>query len=230
VPDQERFRLTLFVLGVVAVHALCLAALLPVLITLPGPDNSEPKHVVVDVDVLSGSAPPATGASDVTFALPELPQDAALGDPIAARADASDAEPSPAPTALPLELTGPKPANDAAVLPGPDAVANIGPESSPTLMPEGTLEGATPADAPKADASPAEDQDVTPKVELPSKKPAAKKRTTVTAKPAKPLVHRQAKAEATANSSEAGGFGSFFGVPQSQPATKSKPPHATSGR
>jgi hypothetical protein len=242
VPDQERFRLTLFVLGVIAVHALCLAALLPVLITLPGLDSSEPKHVDVDVDVLSSSAPPTSDLSDVTAALPGLPQDAdpapdetptaALGHAIDAKIDASDAEPSQAPTAPPLQVTGPKPADNAAVLPDPDAVANIGPESSPTVMPEGTPEGATPADAPKADASPAEDQDVkpTPKVEQPSKNPVAKKRTAVTAKPAKPLVHRQAKAEATANSSESGS-GSFFGVPQSQPAAKAKTQqHVTSGR
>jgi hypothetical protein len=229
VPDQERFRLTLFVLGVVAVHALCLAALLPVLITLPGLDHSEPKKVTVDVDVLAGSAPPASG--EVTAALPELPQDAdpahgetpaALGNPIAAETVA--AEPNPMPIAVPPpEATGPEPASDEAVHPEPAAVANIGPESSPTVMPERTPEADTPTDTPKADASPADDQGVkpAPKVELPSKKPAAKKHTAVIAKPAKPLVHRQAKAEARANSSESGS-GSFFGVPQSQPAVKAK--------
>jgi hypothetical protein len=89
VTDQRRLNLPLFALGAVAAHAVVLAALLPMLITLPGPGTDRRGPLVIDVEVIptASSATPAKGsgqtsagssASDpVTFA----PDTAAAGKP-----------------------------------------------------------------------------------------------------------------------------------------------------
>ncbi|MGO8841516.1 MAG: hypothetical protein ACLQF1_10395 [Methyloceanibacter sp.] len=61
--DRRSITLPLCVLGAGAVHGLCVAALLPMLITLPGPGNSGPS--VIDVEVMPASASTETGADSV---------------------------------------------------------------------------------------------------------------------------------------------------------------------
>jgi hypothetical protein len=67
VTDQRRLNLPLFALGAVAAHAVVLAALLPMLVTLPGAGSNRRGHVVIDVDV---TPLPASGASSGTTGSP----------------------------------------------------------------------------------------------------------------------------------------------------------------
>ncbi|MGZ5915853.1 MAG: hypothetical protein ACXWJ4_00795, partial [Methyloceanibacter sp.] len=52
VTDQRRLNLPLFALGAVAAHAVVLAALLPMLITLPGPGPNRRGPLVIDVELV----------------------------------------------------------------------------------------------------------------------------------------------------------------------------------
>jgi hypothetical protein len=56
--ELKQINLPLFLIGAGVVHLVGLAALLPMLITLPGPGGDiEPKAVVVDVDIVPAAAP-----------------------------------------------------------------------------------------------------------------------------------------------------------------------------
>jgi hypothetical protein len=215
VPEQDRSRLFLFVLGVAAVHALCLAAVLPALFTLPGQDagiaqgaikqDAIVRDTIVNVEVMpspesSGvlEAPDSPAASlastpdssNVTSALPDIPEnaDTAPGDTVT---------PESAP------VTAATPATS-------DLVGSASPVSSPPATDNaGTVAAADPATTaalPQDEAKPATT------VSLPTErpKPAVKSRTTA-AKIAKPHIRRQASVTRTQSR---GMFGGFF---QSEP-------------
>ncbi|MGZ5850377.1 MAG: hypothetical protein ACXWJN_07300, partial [Methyloceanibacter sp.] len=61
-------NLPLFALGAVAAHAVVLAALLPMLITLPGPGPNRRGPLVIDVEVVpaGSSATPAIGSGQTS--------------------------------------------------------------------------------------------------------------------------------------------------------------------
>ena len=221
-PQQDRSRLFLFVLGVVAVHALCLAAVLPALLMLPGQDagiaqgaikqDAIVRDTIVNVEVMPSSEP-AEGAetpdspkpspaaslsstpesSDVTSALRDIPENA---------------------DTIPGDRVTPEPAPVTAAAPStPDLVSNASPASSqPPADNAGIVSAADPA--PTA-AIPQEEAKPATTVSLPAEKPkpALKPRTTA-AKAARPHVRRQASVTRTQSR---GMFGGFF---QSQPRPK----------
>ena len=219
-PEQDRSRLFLFVLGVVAVHALCLAAVLPALLMLPGQDagiaqgaikqDAIVRDTIVNVEVMPSSEP-AEGAetpdspkpspaaslsstpesSDVTSALRDIPENA---------------------DTIPGDRVTPEPAPITAVVPStPDLVGNASPAQPPADN-AGIVSAADPA--PTA-AIPQEEAKPATTVSLPAEKPkpALKPRTTA-AKAARPHVRRQASVTRTQSR---GMFGGFF---QSQPRPK----------
>jgi hypothetical protein len=240
VPEQDRSRLFLFVLGVAAVHALCLAAVLPALFTLPGQEtgisqgaikqDAIVRDTIVNVEVMPSSqplgvpessqagAPPAsqpnpvaslasaTDRSDVTSALPEIPQnvdtapgEAVVPEPSAPVVAATPSTPDLVGSASPALTSSPSPTDDA----GTSNVSGVDP---------------TPTNAiPQDEAKPATN------VALPTEKPKpdAKPRPNA-AKTAKPHLRRQASV--TSKTQSRGMFGGFF---QSQPRPKTQRATAT---
>jgi hypothetical protein len=213
VPEQDRFRLFLFVLGVAAVHVLCLAAVLPALFTLPGQDtgiaqgaikqDAIVRDTIVNVEVMPSSEPaevpgsmdspnpsPAAGlastpgSSDMTSALPD-----GSGNTDTAPGDTVAPEPTPA------------------TAPSTDLVGNASP--APPAGEAGTVAAADPAVTsalPQGEAKPATT------VSLPAEKPKPEVKPRATAaKAAKPHVRRQT---VVAKTQSRGMFGGFF---QSQP-------------
>ena len=173
----DRPKLPLFAIGACVVHAIGLAILLPLLITLPGPGGDIPQRPVnIEVDVGSPDPPrpivpdvsSSCAASDeATSALPAAPQrdaGAAASEPKSETKDEA-----------------------------PGALANVSPEASPDSGRDAAQEAAPSSDKPAASAAPA--KRVKPKVERKSAKPAAKvvrapqakKPLLARAKPSKPL-------------------------------------------
>jgi len=111
----KQINLPIFLLGAGLVHLVGLAALLPMLITLPGPGGEiEPKAVVVDVDLVPAapSSPKVEPDVDLTSALSAVPPGApAPAEPQDAAPRAAVANVSPAAATSPDE-----PAADAAAV------------------------------------------------------------------------------------------------------------------
>jgi hypothetical protein len=237
VPEQDRSRLLLFVLGVAAVHALCLAAILPSLISLPGQgagvtqdgivkEDALVKDAVVDVEVLpSASTPldsgshasaydvapslsPTPDPSEMTSALPDIPQNA----------NTVPSNPVTAEPAAPVAAATPT---------APDFIGNASPPPSPPVPVEGpgTISAADPA---STNALPSEEAKPATTVALPTEKPdtveepSVKPRTTA-AKTAKPRVRRQASVAKTQTRGLFGGFFQSQPRPKAQRATTSRP-------
>jgi len=246
VPEQDRSRLFLFVLGVAAVHALCLAAILPALISLPGQgagvtrdgivkEDALVKDAVVDVELLPSAATPLDSGSHASA------YDVAPGH-AAVETVTPSPKPSPAaslsPTPDPSEMTSALPeilqnadtapsdpvtaepaAPVAAATPtASDLVGNASPASPPVPVEgPGTVSAADPA---STNALPSETKPATT-VALPIEKPdtveqPSVKPRTTAAKTAKPRVRRQAS---VAKTQTRGLFSGFF---QSQPRPKPK--------
>ncbi len=69
----DRIKLPVFAIGAGVIHAIGLAVLLPLLITLPGPGSDiDPHAVAIDVDIVPASppSPKVDGDVDQTSALP----------------------------------------------------------------------------------------------------------------------------------------------------------------
>jgi hypothetical protein len=248
VTDQRRLNLPLIALGAVAAHAVVLAALLPMLITLPGPGTNRRGPLVIDVELMptASSATPATGsgqmgagssASDpVTFA----PDIAATGKPEPGAPDPAEttsAMPvSPAPTETasdPMTTKSTAPLADANETAGGEA------QSAPTVRDETPRRAGQSANRAPAAIARAEPPDaVTPVVQsaapavaeqVPAKQPSAVKpkraMKPATKKPAaasaKPRVSRIAKAQPEAPTSN-GDFNTATGwAPMAPSANKS---------
>ena len=208
--DQRQLNLPLFALGAVAAHAVVLAALLPMLVTLPGPGSSPRGPLIIDVDVTPGASP----APSVPQPEPSIPSDAATT------------------SALPVEPSPPAPAEAAAAVaadpmttqsmttqstaPMVGAESVGAPSDSATIhedagLPASPPAGATPAPSlaraeppdtlpPAAPAPSAATEQATanePKAEVPKpvEAPAAKKATAVRAQPVTPHANRVVKAK-----------------------------------
>ena len=69
----DKINLPVFAIGAGVIHAIGLAVLLPLLITLPGPGSDiDPHAVAIDVDIVPASrpSPKVDGDIDQTSALP----------------------------------------------------------------------------------------------------------------------------------------------------------------
>jgi len=204
------------VIGVGLVHAVALALVLPMLITLPAPEKIERKVAVVDIELVPAArlAPKIDQHVEQTGALPSSPQpeqaavEETTGQPAGETPEvtpepAEETVTTPAKEAVaePADQTRTEPAdqvvvepNESAIFPtaAPDAVANVEPEAAPTT---------TPAE-PEPAAAPMETQPVptTAPVEKSgpeSKPPASKPATVKKPKPAKPKAEAKgAKAKA----------------------------------
>lgn len=227
VTDQRRLNLPLIALGAVAAHAVVLAALLPMLITLPGPGTDRRGPLVIDVEVMptassagSGQTDAGSPASDpVTFA----PDIATAGKP-----EPGVRDPSETTSALPVSPasteTAPDPMGTQSTPPPADAASlneSVGGEaqSAPTVRDEPPRRAGQSASSAPAAIARAEPPDaVTPIVQsathavaeqAPAKQPSAVKPKRVekpaTKKPAavsaKPRVSRIAKAQPEAPTS-----------------------------
>ena len=222
-PEQDRSRPFLFVLGVAAVHALCLAAILPALISLPGPgagitqdatvkQDALLRDTIVNVEVLP-SASPQAGSDRAGAAAVETVTSA----PSPAASFSSTPDPSDVTSALPdiprnADTVPNDPADPAAPVTAatstmPDLVGNASPAPSSLPPPSGTVSAdPTPTNAiPPEAAKPAN-----------AAKPALKPRTTA-AKTAKPVTRRQASV--ATKTQTRGMFGGFF---LSQPRPKAQ--------
>jgi len=209
VPEQDRSRLFLFVLGVAAVHALCLAAVLPALFTLPGQDagiaqgatkqDAIVRDAIVNVEVMPSSEPVPEAADSPTASLASAPDPS---DVTSARPDSPENA-----DAAPGDTVVPEPAPVTAAAPSTDLVGNA--SSAPPTDDAGTIVAADPA---PTNALPQDDAKPATTVSVPSEKPkpALKSRTTA-AKAAKSHLRRQASVTRT---QPRGMFGGFF---QSQP-------------
>lgn len=197
----DRINLPVFLIGAGIVHLVGLAALLPMLITLPGPGGDiEPKAVVVDVDIVP-AAPPSPKVEpevDHTSALPATPQ----------TPDApGSAEPHQATPAPGENAAQPEP-KDAA----PAAVANVSPEAAPST------------DEPAADAAAVKEKT---KVEGKGRKPAkltrtAPKKRIVNSAKGKSVARRPARSKASSQPPYKGPFSALFNAPVGAPANKRK--------
>jgi hypothetical protein len=192
VTDQRRLNLPLFALGAVAAHAVVLAALLPMLVTLPGAGSNRRGPVVIDVDVstLPASGGVAGGATSSTA------QDHAADVP-AASAPADTTSATTTGTIDPLSTQSVTPAipDQAKKSMGETAAASGSPpedamaraEPSEPLPPATILEQAPPKEPT------AEKAQLAAKPE--AKKPAAKTPEATHAKPVTPHAHRLVKAK-----------------------------------
>jgi hypothetical protein len=82
----DKINLPVFAIGAGVIHAIGLAVLLPLLITLPGPGSYIDQHAVaIDVDVVPASppSPNVDGDVDQTSALPAATEPAEAPDAIA---------------------------------------------------------------------------------------------------------------------------------------------------
>jgi hypothetical protein len=203
VTDQRQLNLPLFALGAVAAHAVVLAALLPMLVTLPGPGSSPRAPLIIDVDVTPGASlapagpqpePSLPADAGTTSALPLEPSPPAPAETAAAIAadpmttqstpPMADAESGGAPsdsakTHANAGLPTPPPAGAA---PAPSLARAEPPDTLPPAAPSAATEQAT-ANAPKAEAL------------KPVEAPGAKKATAVRAQPVTPHVNRVVKAK-----------------------------------
>lgn len=246
-PDQDRFRLFLLVLGVAAVHALCLAVILPSLITLPGPGAGLPQSTIVDVEVL----PPEPQIS-LSAGTSQHVVETAVPAPLAGAAEASmttPSDPSDITAALPeisqeadlAPEANPQPALEAPVASDPNAntntLANVSPAPPQAASPEKIASppenAAAISDAPQMAALPAEGELPAAAVGVPLKKPAKLEKPAVkphaAAKAVKPRAKPQTAAVAKAQTQNTGSLNAFFqGL--NQPGSKSKSQQATSSR
>lgn len=148
--DRRSITLPLCVLGAGAVHGLCVAAMLPMLITLPGPGGNPPPAIDVEVLHPVPSAPEKTIADPATTAaLPEVKEAPApsLPAPIAA----PPLEPQPDAKAEPAkldEMSAPSEASPVDVAPPTAAEAVELVKSEPTPV------EAAPDDMPQQVATP----------------------------------------------------------------------------
>jgi hypothetical protein len=246
--DQDRFRLSLFVLGVAAVHALCLAAVLPMLITLPGFD--EAARAIVDIEVIrpapgvmTVSAPAETPAAPAPVTTAPAPANL-----IAAEAPIAEPHLDDATAALPQanhDLSPPAATNAESPSPEPATVANpdLGSVPAAESAPAPSVEPAEarPATQTLANVSPEPVSAPPPAVvETPASEDAGEKSadskdndtTKAEAKSGKPAAKKRVAAKprrqvrTQPQASKAGGFGSFFGFMQPRP----RPQRATSAR
>jgi hypothetical protein len=206
VTDQRRLNLPLFALGAVAAHAVVLAALLPMLVTLPGSGSNRRGPVVIDVDV---TPLPARGASAETGGT--------TGSVTLDHAANAPSAPAPAPTDTtsatttgtvdPLTTQSVTPAIQDQAKKSTGQTAEAGgsspgeaeheantsdsavarAEPSEPLPPQTILEQA-PAKEPTAEKPQSAEKSE-------AKKPAAKTQETTHAKPATPRTHRLVKAK-----------------------------------
>lgn len=183
--NPETIKLPVWVIGVGVVHAVALALVLPMLITLPAPEKIERKVEVVDVELVPAvqPAPKIDQHVEQTGALPSSPQ------PEQAAVEETTGQPAgetPEVTPEPAEETVTKPPEEAVAEPAdqmvtepadqvvvepnelaifptaaPDAVANVEPEAAPT---------ATPAE-PEAAAAPAATESVPTSAPIEESKP-----------------------------------------------------------
>jgi len=152
--NKKHSTVPVFLIYAGIIHAIGLALLMPMLITLPGPGSGlTPKTAAVDVEIVPAfpSAANVEQDADQTSALPAAQLSAAKDAPVEALPEAEGPE------------TGAEQEADA-----PSAVANVAPEAQP----EGN---STPPAKTKAEAA-------KPAKAGAARKPAAQRRTT--AKPA----------------------------------------------
>jgi hypothetical protein len=219
VPEQDRSRLFLFVLGVIAVHALCLAAVLPALFTLPGQgvgiaqgsikQDAIVRDTIVNVEVMPSSEPtevpesrdllnPSPGAS-----LASTPDSSDVTSTLPDSSDNTDTAPGDTVTPAPAPITAAAPSTDL-----------VG-DASPTAPPAGDAGTLAAADPAPTSAVPKDEAATTVSLPTEKPKPAVKSRT-IAAKTAKPHIQRQASVTRTQSR---GMFGGFF---QSQPRPKTQ--------
>ena len=146
--NKKQNTVPVFLIYAGIIHAIGLALLMPMLITLPGPGSGiAPKTAAVDVEIVpaSPSAAKVEQDADQTSALPAAPPSAAEDAPVEAQPEAESPE------------AGAEQEADA-----PSAVANVNPEAQPEgdsmELAKTKAEAAKPAKA--------------------AKKPAAQRRTT----------------------------------------------------
>ena len=152
--NKKQSNVPVFLIYAGIIHAIGLALLLPMLITLPGPGSGPaPKTAAVDVEIVP--APPAAKVeqdADQTSALTAAPPEAA--GPVEAPPEAHGSE------------AGAGQEADA-----PSAVANVSPEAQPEgdSTPLATTEAAKPATAGAAKKPPAARSAVRRSAKTPSK-------------------------------------------------------------
>jgi hypothetical protein len=165
--NPETIKLPVWVIGVGLVHAVALALVLPMLITLPAPEKIRRKVEVVDIELVPAArlAPKIDQDVEQTGALSSpQPEQAAVGEttgqPVG---ETSEVRPEPAEetvttpaeeaVAEPADQMGTEPAdvvvepNESAIFPtaAPDAVANVEPEAARTTTPAEPEAAAAPA-------------------------------------------------------------------------------------
>ena len=234
-------NLPLCAVGAIAAHALCIAALVPMLITLPGPgaERATPAPMVIDVEMAPG--PPA--------ALPD-----ARSEPGRNTADdpAPSSDPDPLSDSMTTQSTRPladegetssggeakvtdtssgemvKEADPAVADPAATEPADAAPEAAPSLAraepPTSAPPAADPATSEEAAKVPASDG--APKVKKPAKpaklEPSVKKRA-AHANSVAPHLRRVVKAKPKAPAGQGGNFNSLFsGTILAPPATTAK--------
>lgn len=228
-------------LGVAAVHALCLAAILPALISLPGSgtgitqdatvkQDALVRDTIVNVEVLPSASPRAgsdhAGAAAVETVTPAPSPAASLAsipDSTSALPDIpQNADPAPGDRVDPAAPVA------AATSTTPDLVGNASPAPSSSPPPSedpGTVSAVDPA---PTNAIPLEAAKPSTTVALPTEKPAnaakpALKPRTTAAKTAKPAGRRQASV--ATKTQTRGMFGGFFSSkprPNAQRTTTSR--------
>ena len=138
--NKKSSKVPVFLIYAGIVHAIGLALLMPMLVTLPGPGSEiAPKTSAVDVEIVpaSLSAAKVEQDADQTSALPAAQPSVAEDGPVEAPPEAGGAE------------AGAKPEADA-----PSAVANVGPEAQP----EGEQDSTSVEDEPSEAAPPAKEK------------------------------------------------------------------------
>jgi hypothetical protein len=164
--NKKRINVPVFLIYAGIIHAIGLALLMPMLITLPGPGGgSAPKATSVDVEIVpaSPSVAQVEQDGDQTSALPSAQQSAKAQAPV----EAAGSE------------AGAKPAAEA-----PSAVANVSPEAQPEDGQNSTAAQEEPAEA----EPPAKEK-------TKAASGAAKKRVAQRSKAAKPAIHRSARTQ-----------------------------------
>jgi hypothetical protein len=200
----KQINLPVFLIGAGIVHLIGLAALLPMLITLPGPGGEiEPNSVAVDVEIIPATPPSPKVEPEVepevdrTSALPAAPQ-----TPETTASTEPDQPPTPGESAAQIE---PK---DAA----PAAVANVSPEAAPST------------EEPATDAAPLKEKtEVEGKGGKPAKltRTAPKKRVISSAK-GKSVGRRPARSKASSQPPYKGPFSALFNAPPGATGKKRK--------
>ena len=228
--DERRLNLPLFALGAVAAHAVVLAALLPMLVTLPGPGKVSRGPLIIDVDVMhapsSSSDKPEPGALEPTEATSALPVSPAASEPAAA------ADPMTTQATAPMVDTGqanaPASADAKSAATGPGETQQDArlPDSPPTPITPGTVPPIARAEPPETlpPAKPAASAATEPANPAKVEKPMVKKPAAVRAKPVSPRAPRIAKAKPKASD---GDFNSLFSGTMLAPPTAAKDRSAT---